>query len=243
MISRTAHRKLTVWVILWVHCEVTEGPIGIPDKIATAGRTKFYPQSAAVKPAGYIWSLLQAPRTDIHKIFFDGFLAMQRVFCPENTVYLPWNVVFLDPRGGGGPPWNTPMACPQNEPTRSFNVSSEWVSCELGRREVHIQKWQKSLVCHQWLAAKVNLPGQPKSRLPRCTSHNDDCFIVSKVQWYLMKSANQLQASLRPSRTGCMPGNLKGCQITMWDTGIIMSNGLTNIWIWQGLGRICVFSD
>ena len=124
MISRTAHRKLTVWVILSVHCEVTEGPIGIPDKIATAGRTKFYPQSAAVKPAGYIWSLLQAPRTDIHKIFFDGFLAMQRVFCPENTVYLPWNVVFLDPRGGG----RTPLKY-------AYGMSSKWAhqefQCEL----------------------------------------------------------------------------------------------------------------
>ena len=63
--------------------------IGIPHKIATGGRDKIYPESAATKPGGHVWSLLQAHRPDIFYIFFDGFLAIHKVFCPENTVNLP----------------------------------------------------------------------------------------------------------------------------------------------------------
>ena len=53
------------------------------------GPAKICPENAASKPGGHVWSLLQAPRPDIFHIFFDGFLAIQRVFWPENTLYLP----------------------------------------------------------------------------------------------------------------------------------------------------------
>ena len=53
--------------------------IGVPYQIATGGRTKICPESAAGKPGVHVWSLLQAHGPDIVYIFFDGFLAKQSV--------------------------------------------------------------------------------------------------------------------------------------------------------------------